>query len=40
MSNHSLSLEFGIRTAQGSGVVTIQGLMLAYVGQVFNMLNA
>merc|ERR1712194_304782 len=34
------NLEFGIMTAQGSGVVTIQGLMLAYVGQVFNMLDA
>merc|ERR1711920_950898 len=34
------SLEFGIMTAQGRGVVTIQGLMLAYVGQVFNMLDA
>jgi F-type H+-transporting ATPase subunit alpha len=34
------SLEFGIMTAQGSGVVTISGLLLAYVGQVFNILDA
>jgi len=27
-------------TAQGSGVVTISGLLLAYVGQVFNILDA
>ena len=33
-------LEFGIMTAQGSGVVTVQGLMLSYVGQVFNVLDA
>jgi F-type H+-transporting ATPase subunit alpha len=33
-------LEFGIMSAQGSGVVTVQGLMLAYVGQVFNLLDA
>ena len=27
-------------TAQGSGVVTVSGLLLAYVGQVFNILDA
>ena len=27
-------------TAQGSGVVTIQGLLLSYVGQVFSILDA
>ena len=29
--------KFGIIVSQGSGVVTIQGLMLAYIGQVFRM---
>ena len=33
-------LEFGIVMEQGSGVVTVQGLMLSYVGQVFSMLDA
>ena len=35
-----VSLEFGVMTAQGSGVVTVSGLLLAYVGQVFNILDA
>ena len=35
-----VSLEFGVMTAQGSGVVTVSGLLLSYVGQVFNILDA
>ena len=33
-------LEFGILTSQGSGVVSIQGLVLAFVGQVFSIEDA
>ena len=35
-----IRLEFGIVASQGSGVVTVQGLLLAYVGQVFSILDA
>jgi F0F1-type ATP synthase alpha subunit len=33
-------LEFGLLTSQGSGVVTVRGLLLAFVGQVFNIIDA
>jgi F-type H+-transporting ATPase subunit alpha len=34
------NLEFGILTTQGSGVVNIQGLLLSFVGQVFEIKDA
>merc|ERR1712099_220706 len=33
-------LEYGIVTSQGSGVVTIQGILMAFIGQVFKVEDA
>ena len=33
-------LEYGIVTSQGSGVVIIQGILMAFIGQVFNIEDA
>merc|ERR1712228_36180 len=35
-----MGYQFGLISSQGSGVVTIQGLLLSYVGQVFRMSDA
>ena len=40
MRINKTTLSFGILVTQGSGVVSIQGLLLAFVGQVFSIVDA